>query len=747
GTGDDIFVNDGTIQMSLSSKVTGSSHADSVIGGARADMTSTAEALLIGIHDPSGTSHIVNNGTIDVHATADSTAHASSTFLGIPTTNHAAHAHANAYAYGIKTGSGHDMIINDGTINVKATAKSNTHNATAVNIAISSGGGNDTVVNSGSVSALTDIDGTPGYGISIDTGSGHDTLALLEGTSLEGSVILGHGDDSLFLTGSPVVTNGVVFAGTLGDPFSGYDIATLYGSGTFTGVLFGFDEALKTGIGTYTVPELPVSVVEVIEGTLVVDNDYDFSPEGKYTAHINPDGNCGVMQINGTATLSGNIKIVADRGAFLDDTEYKVLTSETSDGAFDSLEVPNTAILTFEAEQSADSLDIEVDVASFETVADNPAEQAIAGYLDRLTSSGELNDVIGEFQRLSKPQFDRAFASVSPEQYAESSREYRENSRKSFRALRGRLNNLRKSAAFASTRSGTGPTVNLAELTGVPEKPCGLWHKGFVRGFNEEQPGVATLLPVTDDFSSFGFDTAFGKNLVAGFGRNQSEVTTTSQIAYGEGAVGGSRHFAYGSYTLDDHFYVDIAMFKGDEDYNHQRQLTIGALEGSTASEHDGESYSSYIETGGLLTSRSTILQPFGSLEYIYFREDGFTESGGGPLALRIEDTERDLLVSHLGVRATKRWAADSWTIMPEISLAWRYDIDPADYSTTASFVSAPGQYFVMDGKEDSPHALAIGASLDIGNYGKFRSILDLTGELFTDDNRYDVEWRLEYNF
>jgi hypothetical protein len=746
GTGNDILVNDGTIQMDLTSKVTGSSHAHGVLDYADAKMISTADALLVGIHDPSGTSHVVNNGTIDVLATADSTAHASR--QGVPGTL-VQHGYANAYAYGIKTGSGHDMIFNHGTINVKAIAKSNTGNATAVNVAISSGDGNDTIVNSGTISALTEIDGTPGYGTSIDTGSGHDTLALLDGTSIEGSIFLGGGDDTLVLTGSPVVTNGLVVAGSVADPFSGYDTATLYGSGTFTGVLFGFDEALKTGIGTYTVPELPVSVVEVIEGTLVVDGDYDFSPEGKYTPHINPDGNCGVMQINGTATLSGDMKIVADRGAFLDGTEYKVLTSDTSSGAFDNLEVPNTAILTFEAEQSAGNLDIEVDVASFETVADNPAEQAIAGYLDRLTptSSGELNDVIGEFQRLSRPQFDQAFASVSPEQYAKSSREYRENSRKSFGALRGRLNSLRKSAAFASAGNGASPNVNLAALAGVPEKPCGLWHKGFVRGFNEEQPGVATLLPVTNDFSSFGFDTVFGRNVVAGFGRDQSEVTTTSEIAYGEGAVDGSRHFAYGSYTLDDHFYMDVALFKGDEDYNHQRELTIGALQGSTASEHDGESYSSYIETGGLLTSRSTMLQPFGSLEYIYFREDGFIESGGGPLGLRIEDTERDLLVSNLGVRATKMWAADHWTIMPEISLAWRYDIDPADYSTTASFVSAPGQYFVLDGKEDSPHALAIGASLDIANYGKFRSILDFTGELFTDDNRYDVEWRLEYNF
>ena len=108
---------------------------------------------------------------------------------------------------------------------------------------------------------------------------------------------------------------------------------------------------------------------------------------------------------------------------------------------------------------------------------------------------------------------------------------------------------------------------------------------------------------------------------------------------------------------------------------------------------------------------------------------------------------ERDLLISDLGIRVAKMWAVDSWTVMPEISLAWRYNIEPADYSTTASFVSAPGEYFVIDGKEDATHALDIGASLNIANYGKFRSILDFSGELFTDEDRYDVAWTLEYNW
>jgi outer membrane autotransporter protein len=321
-----------------------------------------------------------------------------------------------------------------------------------------------------------------------------------------------------------------------------------------------------------------------------------------------------------------------------------------------------------------------------------------------------------------------------------------EATRKSLGALQDRLDGIRKSVAFAPVVNGMDATGNLAGFTGLPEKPCGLWYKGFIESFYEEESGVTRMLLDTGNFNSFGYDTAFGKNLVAGFGRDNAEVTTTSELTDGHGVVSGSKHFAYGSYMLDE-FYVDVAFFYGNEAHSHQRDLKIGTREGSTASEHDGESFSSYIETGKLLTSGSSILQPFGSLEYIHFREEGFTESGGGPLALKIEDKERDRLISNLGISAAKMWAVDGWTIMPEISLAWRYNIEPADYSTTASFVSAPGEHFVIDGKEDSTHALAIGASLDIANYGKFRSILDFSGELFTDEDRYDVEWTLEYNW
>jgi hypothetical protein len=662
-------------------------------------------------------------------------------------------------AYGINAGDGNNVVENYGTINVSASALAGAGSAgggsaAATAIGIKTGNGDDTILNAGIINTSYLRFQAPsslwsGSGVAIDSGGGNDTVSLLGGTSLSGSVTLGHGDDTLVLAGSPVVSNGLIYAGTYGSPTSGYDIATFYGSGTFdAGLLSGFDKGLKTGIGTYTVPELPISVIEVIEGTLLIDNDYSFSPKGKYTAHIYPDGNCGVLQVNGTAALSGDLDVVADHGVYLDGTEYGVLASEKVDGAFKSMNLPGSAILTFEAEQDVDGTDIEVDVASFTTVADNATEEAIGEYLDRLTpiASGELCDVIAEFQWLLESEFDRAFASVSPKQYGASSKKYIRTTRKSFDALQDRLYRIRKSVAFAPVVNGMDATGNLAGFTGVSSKSCGFWHKGIIESFYEEGSGVTRPLLDTGNFNSFGYDTTYGKNLVAGFGRDHAEVTTTSELIDGDGVVSGFKHFAYGSY-LQDEIYMDVAFFYGNEAYNHERDITIGTLEGSTASEHASESFSYYIETGKLLTSGSSILQPFCSLEYIYFKEEGFTESGGGPLALKIEDKERDMLISNLGISAAKMWAVNQWTMIPEISLAWRYYFEPADYSSTASFVSAPGEHFVIDGKEDSTHALAIGASLDIANYGKFRSLLDFSSELFTDENIYDLEWKLEYNF
>jgi hypothetical protein len=211
----------------------------------------------------SGNSNVIyNSGELTVESTSTAEAHAYARDFGLFDDSGYAYREANAgsYSYGILTGDADSQVINDGTINVTSTAFGDFGRTIAEAYGIKTGSGDDTIINNGTITTTELRNGVPSQGVGIDSGDGNDTVELLGGTSLSGSIILGHGDDYLVLTGSPVVSNGLIYAGTSGNPTSGYDTATFYGSGTFdAGLLSGFDKGLKTGIGTYTVPELPIS--------------------------------------------------------------------------------------------------------------------------------------------------------------------------------------------------------------------------------------------------------------------------------------------------------------------------------------------------------------------------------------------------------------------------------------------------------------------------------------------------------
>ena len=104
------------------------------------------------------------------------------------------------------------------------------------------------------------------------------------------------------------------------------------------------------------------------------------------------------------------------------------------------------------------------------------------------------------------------------------------------------------------------------------------------------------------DFASLGFDQAIGSNFIFGYGKDFSELSGNLGFAEGDGSVSGIKHFIYGSYSLDD-YYMDAALFYGNEEYSHSRSVTPGSINSSFASEHD-----SLVIPGCLPSSLSILL-------------------------------------------------------------------------------------------------------------------------------------------
>jgi len=733
---------------------------DGFDGDGYAEADSVSRSYAYGIRTKkSGNDQILNNGSITVSAIANSVTSTDVDGDWGGSAKEYSRPNGRSYAYGIYSDGGNNYVENNGSIMVTAKTDNVSNKSipvyTANAVGIKTGDGNDTIINNGSITTrekeysngvlLPDIPSlydNDRKGDGIDAGAGSDTVILKPGSSIACDVILGTGNDTILFSGDAYVS-GMTRGG------DGEDTLILAATGSQARAQQGFETVVSFGDNSIsTAGSRDIKNFELNAGVLKIDGDYQFDGTNTLTTTIHPDGSSGVLKVDGDVELKGELNVKKGFGVYSDNTAFSMVSADGLAGDFNESDLPNSAILTFNKERTGADLDLKVDVASFTTVADTSSEASIGEYLDRLSpiSSGELYNIIAEYQGLSRSEFDQAFASVNPEPYSNSVKTYMDTTIKSFDMIQSRLNTLRTSAAYAPYANQFQSRGSFAGLNGIPQAQFGLWFEGFTTAFYDDETRLTDPSSHPENFSSLGFDVAVSKNFVLGFGRDYSQISTTTAFTDGMNMAYGHKDFVYSSFNHDD-LYMNMAAFYGNESYNQQRDIGVGVYEGTTVSEHASDSFSSYVEMGRLISSYNSIFQPFASLRYMNLEEDGFTESGGGVLALKIKDADRELLTSHLGFRASKLWVFDQWTVMPEVSLAWRYHIKSVDYSTTASFVSMPDQTFLVKGEDDDDHALDIGAALNIGKLGKFDFSMNFNGEVLTDKEKYDLGWEIKYRF
>jgi len=167
----------------------------------------------------------------------------------------------------------------------------------------------------------------------------------------------------------------------------------------------------------------------------------------------------------------------------------------------------------------------------------------------------------------------------------------------------------------------------------------------------------------------------------------------------GDSNVDASIGSLYGSW-FTGRYYLDASISYGYQEYDNTRNVTIGAIERTATSDHDGSIFSGYLEGGYNFSFGRWMLGPFAALNYLYLDEDGFTESGAGSLNLSVDDRQTDALLSQLGAVVAGRLTYENFELMPELRLAWKYDFDIDDQVITSSFAGAPGAKFSIDSQD-----------------------------------------------
>jgi uncharacterized protein YhjY with autotransporter beta-barrel domain len=748
GNGKNMIKNDGTMTVSATANAYALGSAEeygSAYIGSESSPGIVAET--IGISAGHGINTISNTGTMEVNATATATAEA--------TGDNSTQTIANSYATatGIRTGDGINIVTNFGMIDVTA------YGVDTSAVGIQTGAGNDTIINSGSITTANKILFFSRPGIAITSGAGNDQVFLMNGSETNGHIDLGDGDDGLTFTGTPTVNGNITAA-------NGIDTLVFDGAGSIGFTPMAFEHGIKRGAGTFTVANLPsMQRIEIKQGVLQVNTDYQFSNNGSFETFVKGDGSFGQFKVNGTIELAGDLSVLKGPGPYKNGATYNIIEvtgAQVISGAFsDFLLPPPKPLLRFDVNQLPHAIEVEVHAPSCTTVATNRVERTLGSYLDRImpTATGDLSNVLGEFQSLSLSQFGAAFSSLSPDSYDNYTRATYDSAWQYTRSLHRRLNNIRTYGtttgydpeskplllAFAGSDANLGQLFATGQFSQTQAKN-GLWFNGYGQSGDQEPDKGFTGFDYNLYGGALGFDHAFNNKLIAGLSLGYSRTDVSLDHHYGNGDIKSLTGSVYGSYFTRN-AYVEGAVSYGRNWYDNDRLITVGPLQRKASSDHEGDLFSVFLGGGYAFNIKDWAIGPFASLRYIYLNEESFRERGADSLNLRVDHRNTDSLTSELGLRLARIFEVKYGSLIPEVSAAWSYDFDIDDRVITATFEGSPGAAFSIDGQPVERNGAVLGVGLTFIHKSGFSTSLRYRGEFREKYDSHGVMGELRLTF
>jgi outer membrane autotransporter protein len=518
------------------------------------------------------------------------------------------------------------------------------------------------------------------------------------------------------------------------------------GSAGFTPM--AFENAIKEGAGTFIVANLPtMQRVEIKQGVLEVNNNYQFSDSGSFQTIVNGGGSFGQLKVNGTTELAGDLSVLKGPGHFKNGATYPIIEATDGPGvtgAFDNILLPATKpLLRFDVHQQPNAVEVEAHSRRFTSVATNRVERTIANYLDRVmpTAAGDLSNVLGEVQSSSLSQLGTAFSSLSSDSYDNYTRTTYESMWQYTGSLQRRLNNIRAYGiaegydpeskplllAFAGSDANLGQLLSPDQISQTQAKN-GLWFNGYGQWGDQESDKGFTGFEYDLYGGTLGFDHTFGDKLIAGLSLGYSRAEVELDHHQGDGSIKTFTGSLYGSYFTKS-AYVEGAVSYGRNWYDNHRLLTVGATPRRASSDHEGDLFSGYLGGGYTFDIRKWLIGPFGTLRYTYLDEESFEEKGAGAVSLRIDDRQTDALVSELGIRLARVFKTKCGSLIPEASAAWLHDFDIDDRVITSSFAGSPGASFSIEGQDVDRNGATLGAAITFVHKSGLSTSLKYRGE------------------
>lgn len=177
----------------------------------------------------------------------------------------------------------------------------------------------------------------------------------------------------------------------------------------------------------------------------------------------------------------------------------------------------------------------------------------------------------------------------------------------------------------------------------------------------------------------------------------------------------------FGVFNLTDNFYVDGALGYRSSDYTFQRNSVFQESGRSfqipvqTEGEPDGDEYWGSLNLGYDFQRGAWSFGPYGGITYATSDIDSYLEKdkNGSGLNMRIDDTDRDSVLTHLGVRASYAISTSSGVWVPQFRAEWNHDFDndPLDVQSTYA-LDAAQTFYGLEGNNPDDDYFNVGLGL-----------------------------------
>ncbi|QDT05738.1 Extracellular serine protease precursor [Rubripirellula lacrimiformis] len=479
-------------------------------------------------------------------------------------------------------------------------------------------------------------------------------------------------------------------------------------------------------------------------GTLAIGGNASFHSGSTTEVEIQPSatpvaGTDNDLITADTAMINGgDVSVLGSVGSYTDGAKYTFL--QASGGVTGVFESITDDLAFFDAE-----LGYDLNSAFFTLVANSTDYASVGGsgnrgsvgfYIDEnsIGATGDFGDVLDEFRMLTNAQVQSGLSQLSGEVYGSQSQVVIQGTNQLIGTIGGQLRSGMFSGSgsgasgsgsggFASTARSTRPAApasgsNISLVSYVDasqsQTSCDAliaptcraanqwrgWMMGYGLGGSADSDGNAAGINYGLGGTTFGIQRSLNDNTQLGFfGGYIGSSVSADNMDQTVRANGGN----FGSYlTLSVGSHYGIAMgglqFDG---YDSDRTIQVGGLTRTASGKTDGWQGFAYGERGmNLNLSRSRVLQPFAGLQYVYARQNGFTETGAGAMNLAMSGVDTHSLRSNLGSRLQwQSWTSRrGWGITPEIRASWMHEFLDTTSVVNAQFAGVGGAGFSANG-------------------------------------------------